>query len=261
VIQKFFMGFIGAALLSVSALAQGPSTPGKIPLPPNFPAKTAGVQKEGATPLASSTNKVDGLLLTEDQTVSADEGFVVVKATCSGPVSWLVLGGIKVKYIEVPGGSVIVATPANAGTISVFCVGVVNGKTTEFAQTTITVQGGSTPPGPGPAPGPGPGPAPGPASPYHVTMVVDTSVASPQSAAILNSQNVRNAITSKGNFLRVYDIKSPTLQQKRLDGLVQQAGGPPVIIIQRNDGFVIGKWKMPATEQEVINLIQQNTGG
>jgi hypothetical protein len=225
-------------------------------------AGTAAAQTPAPAPpeAAVGAAKVDGLELPADIQANIDDGFVNISAKCDGQVKWLVLGQIKVKYIEVPGNQIIVAVPPHSGmTVTVFAVGMVKGKLTEFAQTNITVKGNPAP-APGPAPGPGPQP-PGPGGPFHVTMVVDMSAANPQTAQLLNSQNVRNAISAKGNFLRIYDAKSPVLATKKLDGVVQQAGGAPAVVIQRNDGFVIGKWRLPATEQELIQLIQQNTGG
>ena len=79
-------------------------------------------------------------------------------------------------------------------------------------------------------------------------------------AGILNSQQLRNAITSKGNFFRYYDIKSPVVAQKKLDTVVKSVGSSFVIIVQRSDGSVIHAAAMPKTEQEVNTLLRQVGG-
>jgi len=229
---------------------------------------TAAVTAQEAAPsppagVAASAAQVDGLELPADQTVNFDEGFVNIQAKCKGEVKWLVISGTKVKFVPVPASnSIIISIPPQGGVVTVFAVGLVDGKITEFARTNITVQNGPPGPGPGPAPGPGPGPTPGPvAGPLHFTFLVDLNATTPELAQVLNSQNVRQAITSKQSFFRLYDIKSPIVSQKKLDAVVQRVGGNAVVVVQRNDGYVVGAYAMPKTETEVIALINRSFGG
>ncbi len=207
-----------------------------------------------APPVEAAASKVDGLELPPDQNVGLDEGFVNIQAKCKGEVKWLVISASKIKYITLPQNTIIVSVPPQAGlSINVFAVGVVDGKLTEFARTTITTTGS----GPGPGPGPGPTPVTGP---LHVTFVVDLNNVTPELAVVLNSQTLRQSITSKGNFFRLYDLKSPVVAQKKLDSVVQRVGGSAVMVIQRNDGHVLVAQAIPRTEAEVITVINQAGG-
>jgi hypothetical protein len=206
------------------------------------------VSKAKAPPgIEASASKVEGLELPPDQNVNSDEGFVNIQAKCKGEVKWLVVSATKVKYVTLPQNTIIVSIPAQSGvTITVFAVGAVEGKLTDFARTIITVAGANpVPPVPNPPIG----------GPLHITFLVDLNNVTPDLANILNSQTLRQAITTKGNFFRLYDIKSPVVTQKKLDGIVQKVGGSSVMVIQRNDGFVVGAQVIPKTEAEVIRII------
>lgn len=195
----------------------------------------------------TSSNKSDGLELPADQTVKFDEGFVTLQAKCKGEVKWLVISAVKIKYFSMPGNSIVVSVPPQGGLVTVFAVGLVDGKLTEFARTNITISG-AKPPAPTPTPTPVTGP-------MHVTFIVDLNNSSPELGQIINSQKIRQAVTTKGSFYRLYDIKSPVLKEKGLDKAVQELGGVPVIIIQSNTGKIEQKFKMPKTEAEVLQLL------
>lgn len=191
--------------------------------------------------------KVDGLELPGDQTVNFDEGFINLQAKCKGEVKWLVISAYKIKYVTVPNSnSIIISVPTQGGTVSVFAVGLVDGKLTDFARTNINVSNTNPAPQPGPVTGP-----------IHVTFLVDLNTTTPELAQILNSQTLRTAITTKGNFLRVYDINSPIIVQKKLDQIVKSVGGSAILVIQRNDGLVIEAVKIPKTEAEIMEIINK----
>lgn len=214
----------------------------------------------------ASINQVEGISLPADQVVAPDEGFVNIAATCKGTVKWLVISSVKVKYVTNDAtNSIIVSVPTTSGTVvSVFAVGLVDGKMTEFVRTVIQVNGtppGPTPPGPTP-PGPTP-PGPTPPGPvggkFHLTFVVDMNNATPELAALLNSQTLRKTISDKGGFLRIYDKTSPIVAQKKLDGLVTKAGGGPTMILQAPDGNVLNGTELtiPRTDAEVVAIINK----
>lgn len=203
--------------------------------------------------LLASINKVEGLELPADQTVKNDEGFVTIQAKCTGEVKWLVISAVKIKYFAMPQNSIVVSIPPQGGLVTVFAVGSVGGKLTDFAKHTITVANPTpvTPPGPTPAPASGP---------YHISMIVDLSAVTPDLALILNSQKIVETITSKNSFYRRFDIKSPTnlqtLKEKGLDVVLQKEGGVPLLVIQNSDGSVaIKPVKIPKTEAEVLQVI------
>jgi hypothetical protein len=237
-----------------SAFSQSPVPP----IPPQAQEK----------PIASAGSSVPGLELPSDQTVNYDEGFVTLQAKTKGEVKWLVVSGVKVKYVTVTQtNSIIVSIPPTGGVIGVFAVAVVDGKITEFARTNITVVG-NTPPGPGPGPippnppGPNP-PTPNPVDPLqklHITFLVDMNNVQPEMAKLLNSETLIKGINQRGHWFRRYDIKAPVVAQKKLDQVVQRIGGNAILIIQSDDGRVLNALAIPKTEQEIFSLIQQITG-
>lgn len=230
--------------------------------------------QESARPMHSLAS-VTGLELPPDQTVSFDEGFINIKAKCTGEVKWLVISPVKIKYVAIPDNEIIVSVPPIKGTnVTIFAVGVVNGKLTEFARTNITVDGGlpappvpPTPPGPPQPPTPPPAPptppvppAPIPKGPLHVTFLADFDTMTPELALVLNSQNVMNFIKSKESFPRVYDYKNPTLVQKKLDQVIAKVGGSSVLVIQDNNGSVILSQAVPRTEVDTLTLLRRYLG-
>jgi hypothetical protein len=213
-------------------------------------------------PASASSNKTDGIELPPDQTVKFDEGFVTLQATCKGSVKWLVISATKIKYFTLPtNNTIVISVPPQGGLITVFAVGLVDGKLTDFARTSISVSGGSTPitpPNPPNPPVPNP---PGPTANMHVTFVVDLNAATPALAQILNSQKVREAITTRNAYYRLYDANSGVLREKGLDKVVAASGGPPVIIVQNANGAVVSNLKMPGTEAEVLQYLAKVLGG
>lgn len=209
-----------------------------------------------------SVAKVDGLELPPDQTVSFDEGFVTVKAKCAGEVKWLIISPTRVKYVPIPDNEIILSIPPQKGTnITVFAVGLVNGKLTEFARTNILVDGGPpvpVPPGPNP-PGPVP-PPPLPTKGIHVTFLSDFDNMTPELAIVLNSQNINNFIKSKDGFQRNYDFKNPTVAQKKLDQVVARVGGSSVLVLQDNSGVVLLAQPIPRTEADVLAVLRTYLG-
>lgn len=207
-----------------------------------------------SAPVASA-NKVDGIELPADQVVAPDEGFVNIAAKCKGTVKWLVISNVKVKYVSNDStNSIIVSVPTTAGTlVTIFAVGLVDGKMTEFARTAIQVGGVN------PNPNPNPNPPLPVAGKFHLTFVVDMDNASPELAALLNSAALRKAVTDKGGFMRIYDKRNPVVAQKKLDGLVQKTGGGPTIILQSADGTVLNSTELavPRTDTEVIAILNK----
>lgn len=247
VYKKLLCSILLLGLIS-PALSQNPTPP------------TATVPT--VTPIAASGNKVDGLELPEDQTVKNDEGFITIQAKCVGEVKWLVVSAIKIKYFTLPqGNTIVISIPPQGGLVNVFAIGLVNGKLTDFARTNVTVGGTPiTPPVPGPTPGPVPQPTTG--APFHVTFVADLNNMTPDLALILNSQKIREAITTKNAYYRLYDANSPVLKEKGLDKVVVKWGGIPIMIIQSNDGAVKGQpTRVPKTEAEVLAYLNSVLGG
>jgi hypothetical protein len=210
-------------------------------------------------PVGASSNKTDGLELPPDQTVKFDEGFVTLQATCKGSVKWLVISATKIKYFTLPtNNTIIISIPPQGGLITVFAVGLVDGKLTDFARTSIGVTGGNSPVTPPNPPNP---PNPPPTANMHVTFVVDLNATNPALAQILNSQKIREVITTRNAYYRLYDANSSVLKDKGLDKVTAAGGGPPIIIVQNTNGNVVSTSKMPGTENEVLQYLTKVLGG
>ena len=210
-------------------------------------------------PAGASSNKIDGIELPPDQTVKFDEGFVTLQANCKGNVKWLVISATKIKYFTLPtNNTIVISVPPQGGQITVFAVGLVDGKLTDFARTSITVTGGNSPVTPPNPPNP---PVNPPTANMHVTFVVDLNATTPALGQILNSQKVREAITTRNAYYRLYDANSGTLKEKGLDKVVATGGGPPIIIVQNANGAVVSSLKVPATEAEVLQYLAKVLGG
>lgn len=203
---------------------------------------------------AELPNKVSGLELPADQTINYDEGFVNIQAQCKGEVKWLVVSSLKVKFVQVPNNALIISVPPQSTTITIFAVGLVDGKQTEFARTNIQVGGAPNPMGANPnISGTNPGVK---AGPFHVTFVVDMNQATPEIAQMLNSPTLRQGITAKGNFFRIYDIKSPIIKQKKIDLAIANLGSN-CIVIQNNEGTVVTAQPLPKNEQEIFQIVNK----
>ena len=213
-----------------------------------------------APTLLTAANKVDGIELPADQIVTPDEGFVAITAKCKGSIKWLVISNVKVKFVTIDAtNSIIVSVPITSGDlVTLFAIGLVDGKNTEFAKTTIQVSGDPTPtPAPTPIPPPPTPPTPTPISgKFHLTMIVDMNAATPDLAALLNNVSLRKTIADRGGFLRIYDKSSPIIVQKKLEKLIQNGS---TIILQSADGTVLNETalSLPKTDIEVMALINR----
>jgi len=244
--HKLFSALVALALLAVPASAQ-PEQDERGDSPKGPPA---------TAPKANTANKADGISLPPDMTVKNDEGFVSIQAECKGDVKFLVISSIKVKYVA-NGNTVIVSIPCAGGVITVFAIGNVGGKLTDFVSTNIQISPASAPPGPAP---PGPGPATPAKGPLHVTFVLDLNNTTQQVAQLLNSPTLRKSVTDAGNFFRIYDKSSPVVAQRGLDKVLQQVGGNNAMIVQTEQGAVVSATPIPATEAEVTAILKKSGG-
>jgi hypothetical protein len=177
---------------------------------------------------AAAQNEVTGLKLPAPQTVNYDEGFVSLSADCKGTVKWLVLStSAKVKFKVNPStpNDIDIAVPPYESTITVFCVGVIEGKMTEFARTDVTIKG-PAPPGPGPAPNPTPSDVKGP---FHLSVIEDPAKRTNEIKAVIESADMRDKLKAKQVTVRIYTATDPVLAQKKFDAVLQKYGAPVMI--------------------------------
>lgn len=209
-------------------------------------------------------NKVPGLEITADMTVQAEEGFVIVSAKCDGPVSWTVLGTApKLKYkIYESEKDVVVGLPGPGHIVSVLCVGVVDGKPTQFARCDITVDG--VRPGPTPPPPVEPPPVASGKLPLGtklwVGIVEDQTKRTPASTAVITSDSIARVMAKQGHTLKIYQVtdKAVTGNAKLADA-VNKAGGAPALVIAKynadGSATIIDQRPLPQSETAFVVYI------
>lgn len=210
------------------------------------------------TPNSNKANKVEGLELPSDAEVASDEGFVSVYSICKGSVKWLVICQNKIKYIVNDNNNSIIVSVPHTGSITIFAVGLVENKMTEFAKTVITVKGSNpNPPDPNVNPNVKPTPTPKPSSSLHVTFVLDFNDSTPEIASVINSQVVRKTIADGKSYVRVYDVTNSIVSDKKLDQVLKQVGGDNMMLIQDSDGKVLFASPIPKTESEAVVTLKK----
>ena len=229
-----------------------------------FPISTMAVEPQifqlpkdaPVVPTNNKANKVEGLEIPPDMEVSSDEGFIALQATAKGSVKWLVISQSKVKFLtNDTANTIIISVPQN-GQINVFAVALVESKLTDFAKTTITVKG--TKPDPKPDIDPKPDPNPKPTSlPLHVTFVFDVNENTPDIANVLNSQEFRKLVSDNKSFLRVYDVTSDVVKNKKLDTLLPKVGTNNMMVVQSADGELLYASPIPKTDKEAIDVFKK----
>lgn len=222
--------------------------------------RAADAPPSQATPQAKGANEVQGLRLPPDQVVKPDEGFVSVQAEFDkgkeGVVKFLVVAnppGAKVKAVPLPPAGLVIAIPPTPGAvISVFAVAGVddpkgNGTLTDFARTSITVEG--DPQGPvAAAPS-----LPKVSGRLWVTLVGDTPLS--------GSPTLRSELEGLGCRFLALPADSPELDSRRLRKAAEGVRGP-ALLLQADDGrFPLGKGvPCPEKEEGVLSLVRRLLG-
>lgn len=92
-----------------------------------------------ASPLQSPLgNKTNGLEITAPQEVQPSSELVTIEAKTNGTVKWLVISQEKLQFQE-SNSSLILNMPKN-GKVTVFAIGLVDGKLTEYVTTSVTTK-------------------------------------------------------------------------------------------------------------------------
>jgi hypothetical protein len=272
-------GLLILSCLPFTMAADGPPAPTPTPAP--SPAPAPPVPNPNVTPpgfrelTAPSANKVRGLELPPNQEISSKKRFIVLTAKTDDPtvqVRWVVSNSVPqspLSILEAPASKTILIFPNDhADMIFVLCYTVVNGDPSDPAVTAIKVNG--TPfqptPGPGPSPGPGPNPGPGPAPKppapavtgnLHVTAIIDYGQQTPDLADMRTSKAFRDSLTQLNAEYHEYGAMDYPADMKKY---VTAAGGPPVVIVQDDSGFVIDKAYKIANANDVLTLVTKLRG-
>ena len=216
----------------------------------------------------SAGPKVAGLELPAD--FAAPDGLerVTLRARpARGTVKWLVVGSVPVDY-TVRGNSIDIVLPSSVdgeATIFVYAVGQADGGgPTDFARTAISVGQRIAPPRP-PAPpvNPPPPPAPKAEGRLHVTFVEDVQTRTPDVAALVASQRLRQQLEAMGCVVRVMDVRDPKVKAAKLDAPVSAVGKLPALVIQTDDGRLWPQGNalaLPASEDAIVAAVKTATG-
>jgi hypothetical protein len=206
---------------------------------------------------APPANEVAGLKLPAPQKVNYDEGFVTLKADCKGTVKWLVLStSAKIKF-KVNSGTpneIDIAVPPYEAAITVFCIGVIDGKQTDFARTDVAVEG---PAGPGPTPAPIP---PDVKGPFHLSIIEDPLKRTEAIKGIVDNPALFKQLRDKKVTPRVYTVNDPVLKTKKFDAVLTKYGAP-MLILQDDNGKALVIGSLPASSAELLKLVGPYVGG
>lgn len=163
--------------------------------------------------------------------------------------------------------SYVAMTP---GDETFFALGIwVDGKAAKKAKGSYTLKVGEAAPTPVPAPAPAPTPSPAPApaprpqlaGPFHVTLIYDDAVKTPEIAAIQASPTIRSAISAiSGSMYRAAPKGDPTMIACGIDP-VAVSFGLPCVIVQNVAGVVVGKFSVPASESGLVEAVKMTTRG
>lgn len=238
--------FIATSLLFLISFVSNAAEPQIFQLPKDAP----------VVPTNNKNNKVEGLEIPADMEVNPDEGFVALQANAKGSVKWLVISQSKVKFLTNDTANTIIISVPQTGQINVFAVALVENKLTDFAKTTITVKGTNVDPKPDPRPDPKPDPKPS-NLPLHVTFVFDVNENTPDIANVLNSQELRKIVSDNKSFLRVYDVNSDVVKNKKLDSILPKVGTNNMMVIQESDGTLLYASPIPKNDKEAIDVIKK----
>ncbi len=93
---------------------------------------------------------------------------------------------------------------------------------------------------------------------FHITVFIDVQRPSATVSQLLESVTLRQALDDAAHKFRVFDISAPTVS--RFLPIVQKAGGPPVLVLQTDDGTVVAAVPLPTTEADFLNVIHHSGG-
>lgn len=212
-------------------------------------------------------NVVPGLKLPDPMKVPHDEGFVTVKAECEGPVEWLVLlapadPNSKPKLKYKPGTDPLtldVSVPPEACVITVFCIGIIDGKFTRFARTDVVVEAGQ-----GPQPPTAEEEKPKPATvPFIITVVYDPQARTSDHTLISKWTESAKNLTAAGHTPYLKNAKDPRIKDwldsagkaKPAFGEAVKAAGVPLVVIQDQTGKALAAIPCPKTVDELLKIL------
>lgn len=224
---------------------------------------------------ANTPNKVPGLSLPPSFSVPFDEGFVTVKAECSGPVDWVVLTTAKKVKYKAKDKEVDISIPPLECTVTVFAYGYVGSKLTRAARCDIQVVGPKDKPEPSPSPAPTPAPVPPPVpgpdpTPVPVqgnlivTVVEDPLKRDLSYTTITKWFSTAAKLQAAGHRPFLKSIRDPAIKnwldtaaakdQKLAEAITH--AGLPMMILQDARGKPLAVGACPRTEAELFSILQ-----
>lgn len=240
---------ICSLLLCLTASAENKPAP-SLPAPPSIQ-KPAPPPKKPAE--LAGPNEVPGLKLPLPLQVASDEGFVTVVAECTGTVKWLVFSTApKVKFNISPAtpNEITVAVPCSRAIVTIYCIGLIDGKQTDFVFTEITVTGKD--------PGPGPPDTPNPPAdikqPLHLSIVEDPTKRTDSARALLGDTELFKQLADKQVIVRVYTINDPILRELQFLPQLEKYGAP-LMILSDDTGKALYTGKLPLDKASLLQIL------
>lgn len=115
-------------------------------------------------------------------------------------------------------------------------------------------------PTPTPTPPPTPIPAPARSLPLHVSLIYDKSTMDRGTAVVRNDATMTDAVKAAGGVWRTYEASSSDIARYNFGGVLDRAGGAPLVIVQDASGRVAGTIKGWKTSGDVVNYVKSLSG-
>jgi hypothetical protein len=208
--------------------------------------------------------KVPGLELPEAVQINSIHPVPIMAKTEAKTVKWIVSGqraNAQPHVHEIPGLKMLLVTPAALvdDTIVIFAYTSVGGEPTEPAVTAILVRTGKPEPAPKPEPIPDPPAKTG--KPAHITFIFDYAQPTPAQASVRTDAVFRKSLEGMKIAYHEMSVKSELLNKPGgLQPAVRELGGPPVFVVQDENGNIIYKEKfkdVKSTEAVLNDLLKQ----
>lgn len=185
-------------------------------------------------------NKVQNLELPANIEVDANKKTHTIEGKCQGVIKWLVTSEIKTKYTLLENKNTITITLPPSGTVNVIAIGNVEGKSTEFAITKITVKGEDKK-------------LPiVEKKPATIYLFVDFKTVSEKRLSLFDSLYQNKKI----NFI-CNDLSSPLLTQTKFRELYQESNNNFLLVIEDETGKFIFSQSVPTSDQELLEIIKR----
>lgn len=187
-------------------------------------------------------HKVVDLELPPDMTVESSKKTLSIEGKCKGIIKWFVASDLSTKYTVLESKNSITINLPASGNIHVIGIGLIDGKTTEFAHTTVKVKAEEK------------------KLPIvekklsSVYIFVDMKTISQEKLNIFDSLYQNKNI----NFI-CNDLTSPLLLNTNYNEIYQNLNKNSLMIIEDGEGKIVYSQPLPKESQEIIEIIKRHS--